>query len=151
MRSASRPRRWHCRSATPGNITAAWAGFCRYAEAGITPSGRRPRMLGFQAAGAAPIVNGAPVEKPETVATAIRIGNPASWSGAEAARDESGGVIEAVTDEEILGMQRRIAEAEGIFCEPASAAGVAGVARLASEGRIHASARRWSASSPATG
>jgi threonine synthase len=122
-----------------GNITAAWAGFCRYADAGITPSGRRPRMLGFQAAGAAPIVNGAPVENPETVATAIRIGNPASWSGAEGARDESGGVIEAVTDEEILGMQRRIAEAEGIFCEPASAAGVAGVARLAFEGRIHAS------------
>jgi threonine synthase len=122
-----------------GNITAAWAGFCAYAEAGITPAGRRPRMLGFQAAGAAPIVQGAPVDEPETVATAIRIGNPASWQGAEAARDESGGVIEAVTDDEILGMQRRIVELEGIFCEPASAAGVAGVARLASEDRIHAS------------
>ena len=73
------------------------------------------------------------------MATAIRIGNPASWSGAEAARDESGGVIEAVTDDEILAMQRRIVELEGVFCEPASAAGVAGVARLAAEDRIHAS------------
>jgi threonine synthase len=122
-----------------GNITAAWAGFVRYGEAGITPSGRRPRMLGFQAEGAAPIVRGAPVEQPETVATAIRIGNPASWQGAEAARDESGGVIEAVSDEEILAMQRRIIGLEGIFCEPASAAGVAGVARLAGDGRIHRS------------
>jgi threonine synthase len=122
-----------------GNITAAWAGFVLYAEAGITPSGRRPRMLGFQAEGAAPIVRGAPVEQPETVATAIRIGNPASWQSAEAARDESGGVIEAVSDEEILAMQRRIIGLEGIFCEPASAAGVAGVARMARDGRIHPS------------
>jgi threonine synthase len=122
-----------------GNITALWAGFVRYAEAGVTPSGRRPRMLGFQAEGAAPIVNGAPVERPETAATAIRIGNPASWSGAEAARDESGGVIEALTDDEILGMQLRILRAEGIFCEPASAAGVAGVERLAREERLHRS------------
>jgi len=122
-----------------GNITAAWSGFKRYAEAGITPSGRRPRMLGFQADGAAPIVRGAPVEQPETVATAIRIGNPASWQGAEAARDESGGVIEAVSDAEIVEMQRRIIGLEGVFCEPASAAGVAGVARMAAEGRIHAS------------
>jgi threonine synthase len=119
-----------------GNITAAWAGFKRYAEAGITPSGRRPRMLGFQADGAAPIVRGAPVERPETVATAIRIGNPASWHGAEAARDESGGVIEAVPDTEIMEMQRRIVSLEGVFCEPASAAGVAGVARMASQDRI---------------
>ena len=87
----SRRSAWRCRSATPGNITAAWAGFRRYAEAGATPGGRRPRMLGFQAEGAAPIVRGAPVEHPETAATAIRIGNPASWAGAEAARDESGG------------------------------------------------------------
>jgi threonine synthase len=122
-----------------GNITAAWAGFKRYADAGITPSGRRPRMLGFQADGAAPIVRGAPVERPETVATAIRIGNPASWQGAEEARDEAGGVIEAVSDAEIMEMQRRIIGLEGIFCEPASAAGVAGVARMAAEGRIHAS------------
>jgi threonine synthase len=122
-----------------GNITASWAGFRRYAEAGLTPSGRRPRMLGFQAEGAAPIVLGAPIEQPETVATAIRIGNPASWAGAETARDESGGLIEAVSDEEILAMQRRIVGLEGVFCEPASAAGVAGVARLAADGRIHRS------------
>ncbi|MDP9467179.1 MAG: pyridoxal-phosphate dependent enzyme, partial [Chloroflexota bacterium] len=94
------------------------------------------RMLGFQAQGAAPIVLGKPVDAPETVATAIRIGNPASWNGAVAARDESGGVIEAVSDEEILEMQLRIARSEGIFCEPASAAGVAGVARMAREGRV---------------
>jgi threonine synthase len=119
-----------------GNITAAWAGFVRYAQGGITPQGRRPRMLGFQADGAAPIVRGAPVERPDTVATAIRIGNPASWQGAVAARDESGGVIEAIPDDEIMEMQRRIIGLEGVFCEPASAAGVAGMARLAAEGRI---------------
>jgi threonine synthase len=118
-----------------GNITAYWAGFVRHAASG-PPDGSRPRMLGFQAEGAAPIVEGAPIESPETVATAIRIGNPASWAGAVAARDESEGLIEAVSDEEILAMQLRIARSEGIFCEPASAAGVAGVARLASEGRI---------------
>ncbi len=116
-----------------GNITAYWAGFTRYAEMGRSDA--RPRMLGFQAEGAAPIVRGAPVEAPETVATAIRIGNPASWTEAVAARDESGGLIEAVSDAAILGMQLRIARSEGIFCEPASAAGVAGVARLVSEGR----------------
>jgi len=119
-----------------GNITAYWAGFVRYAAAGRTPGGGRPRMLGFQAAGAAPIVRGEPVQRPETVATAIRIGNPASWQEALAARDESGGLIEAVSDDEILDMQLRIVRSEGIFCEPASAAGVAGVARLAREGRI---------------
>ena len=118
-----------------GNITAYWAGFTRYAAAGHTDR-LRPRMLGFQAEGAAPIVRGAPVEAPETVATAIRIGNPASWAGAVAARDESGGLIEAVSDAEILSMQLRIARAEGIFCEPASAAGVAGIARLAAEARV---------------
>jgi threonine synthase len=117
-----------------GNITAYWAGFLRYVTTGRTT--RRPRLLGFQAAGAAPIVFGAPIESPETVATAIRIGNPASWAGAVAARDESGGVIEAVSDEEILDMQLAIARSEGIFCEPASAAGVAGVARLAADGRL---------------
>jgi threonine synthase len=121
-----------------GNITAYWAGFIRYATAGRT-TGPRPRMLGFQAEGAAPIVHGEPIEAPETVATAIRIGNPASWAGAVAARDESGGTIEAVSDEKILEMQRRIATSEGIFCEPASAAGVAGVARMAREGRLHRS------------
>jgi len=117
-----------------GNITALWAGFIRYDAAGHGSA--RPRMLGFQASGAAPIVLGVPVPAPETAATAIRVGNPASWAGAVAARDESGGIIDSVSDEEILGMQRRIARSEGIFCEPASAAGVAGVARLASQGRI---------------
>ena len=106
-------------------------------------------MLGFQAEGAAPIVRGAPVESPETVATAIRIGNPASWAGAVAARDESGGVIEAVSDDEILDAQRLIARLEGIFCEPASAAGVAGVRRLAAERRIGADGRSF-ACSPVT-
>jgi threonine synthase len=119
-----------------GNITACWAGFRRYADAGRTPRAGLPRMLGFQAEGAAPIVRGQPVDSPETVATAIRIGNPASWQGAIAARDESGGVIEAVTDDEILDAQRMIARTEGIFCEPASAAGVAGVRRLAAQRRI---------------
>jgi threonine synthase len=91
-------------------------------------------MLGFQSAGAAPIVLGHPVEKPETVATAIRIGNPASWQGAVVARDESGGRIEAVTDEEILAAYRLVASAEGLFCEPASAASLAGVLKLHREG-----------------
>ena len=118
-----------------GNITAAWRGFSAYADAGRT-AGRRPRMLGFQAAGAAPIVRGAPVAAPETVATAIRIGNPASWEGATAARDESGGLIEAVTDAQILAAQADIARLEGIFCEPASAAGVAGVRQLVEAGRL---------------
>ncbi|MGH2357042.1 MAG: threonine synthase, partial [Candidatus Limnocylindria bacterium] len=117
-----------------GNITAAWAGFRRYTGAGRLPTGSLPRMLGFQADGAAPIVRGAPVESPDTVATAIRIGNPASWRGAVTARDESGGAIAAVSDDEILEAQRAIARLEGIFCEPASAAGVAGVRRLAAEG-----------------
>jgi threonine synthase len=120
-----------------GNITAYWRGFQRYAEEGRTPS--RPRILGFQADGAAPLVHGAPVAQPETVATAIRIGNPASWDGAIAARDESGGTIEAVSDDESLAAQRDVVRLEGIFCEPASAAGVAGVRRLAAEGRIHRS------------
>ncbi|MGH2427837.1 MAG: threonine synthase [Candidatus Limnocylindria bacterium] len=119
-----------------GNITACWRGFSRYAEAGMIPDRRRPRMLGFQAEGAAPIVRDEPVESPETVATAIRIGNPASWQGAVSARDESGGVIEAVSDAAILEAQRDVVRLEGVFCEPASAAGVAGVRRLAAEGRI---------------
>ena len=119
-----------------GNITAYWRGFRRYADAGRTPDAGLPRMLGFQAEGAAPIVRNEPVESPETVATAIRIGNPASWAGAVAARDESGGVIESVTDAEILDTQRMVVRLEGVFCEPASAAGVAGVQRLAAERRI---------------
>jgi threonine synthase len=122
-----------------GNITAAWRGFTAYAAAGRT-DGKRPRMLGFQAAGAAPIVHGTPVADPETVATAIRIGNPASWAGATAARDESGGLIESVTDRQILDAQAEIARLEGIFCEPASAAAVAGVRQLAADGRLERSA-----------
>jgi threonine synthase len=117
-----------------GNITAYWAGFRAYREAGRTDA--LPRMMGFQAAGAAPIVLGHPVEHPETVATAIRIGNPASWDRAVAARDESGGLIEAVTDEEILAAYRDVVRLEGIFCEPSSAASIAGVRRLAREGRL---------------
>ncbi|MGQ0607109.1 MAG: threonine synthase [Chloroflexota bacterium] len=119
-----------------GNITAYWRGFRAYADAGHTPEAKLPRMLGFQAEGAAPIVRGEPVEAPETVATAIRIGNPASWQWAVQARDESGGLIEAVNDDEILEVQRLIVRLEGVFCEPASAAGVAGVRRVAAERRI---------------
>ena len=108
-----------------GNITAYWRGYCQYADAGR--STKRPRMLGFQAAGAAPIVLGHPVEHPETVATAIRIGNPASWSSATAAATESGGAIGAVTDDEILEAYRFLAQHESVFCEAASAASVAGL------------------------
>jgi threonine synthase len=117
-----------------GNISAYWAGFRQYAAAGRVSG--TPRLWGFQAAGAAPIVHGAPVERPETVATAIRIGNPASWAKAVAARDESGGRIEAVTDDEILAAYRDLARLEGIFCEPSSAAGVAGVRRAAANGEL---------------
>ncbi len=108
-----------------GNITAYWKGFVEYYQR--EQASKKPRMWGFQAAGAAPIVGGEPVAQPQTVATAIRIGNPASWEGATNARDESGGSITAVTDEEILDAYRRLAQEEGIFCEPASAAGVAGL------------------------
>ncbi|HID37344.1 MAG TPA: pyridoxal-phosphate dependent enzyme, partial [Ghiorsea sp.] len=97
-----------------------------------------PKMLGFQAAGAAPIVNGAPVENPETIATAIRIGKPASWQQAEDARDESGGVIDAVTDKEILQAYDMLASLEGVFCEPASAASVAGIIKLNNAGYFKA-------------
>ena len=117
-----------------GNISAYWAGFRDYATAGLVPT--RPRMLGFQAAGAAPFVLGRPIESPETIATAIRIGNPASWDKAIAARDESGGAISAVTDDEILAAYRALAVEEGIFCEPSSAASLAGVSGLAASGDI---------------
>jgi threonine synthase len=117
-----------------GNITAYWKGYGEYAERGRAR--RRPRMLGWQAAGAAPLVIGEPVPYPETVATAIRIGNPASWEGAVAARDESGGHIGAVTDAEILDAYRLLAHLEGCFVEPASAAAVAGALRAASDGLI---------------
>ena len=117
-----------------GNITAYWKGFREAVGAGMAT--RRPRMWGFQAAGAAPIVAGRRIERPETVATAIRIGNPASWQGATAARDESGGVIETVTDEEILAAYALLASRVGIFCEPASAASVAGLLKRAAEGAL---------------
>ncbi|MEO7165713.1 MAG: threonine synthase [Chthoniobacterales bacterium] len=112
-----------------GNITAYWAGYREYADAGKAT--RRPRMIGFQAAGAAPIFRRKVIAKPETVATAIRIGNPASWTEADRAVEESGGLIEIVTDEEILAAQRCLASAEGIFVEPASAAPIAGLLRAA--------------------
>jgi threonine synthase len=121
-----------------GNISAYWAGFSDYAAAGVV--GARPRMFGFQAAGAAPIVAGHAIDEPETVATAIRIGNPASWAKAVAARDESGGLIEAVSDDEILAAYRDIARIEGVFCEPSSAASVAGVQAVAASGRLPAAA-----------
>lgn len=111
-----------------GNITAYWKGYLEFKEVGR--SARLPRMLGFQAAGAAPIVEGHPVEHPETVATAIRIGNPASWYGATSAASESGGGIAAVTDDEILSAYRFLAREESVFCEPASAASVAGLLRF---------------------
>ncbi|HEY3283851.1 MAG TPA: threonine synthase [Armatimonadota bacterium] len=111
-----------------GNITAYWAGYKEYQEKGRTAS--RPVMLGFQAEGAAPIVRGEPVAHPKTLATAIKIGNPASWKGATDARDESGGSISTVTDDEIVAAYRILASEEGVFCEPASAASVAGVLKL---------------------
>jgi threonine synthase len=117
-----------------GNISAYWAGFGDYRAAGLVSS--LPRMFGFQAAGAAPIVLGHRVEAPETVATAIRIGDPASWTKAVAARDESGGLIESVTDAQILAAWQDLARLEGIFCEPSSAAGLAGIQRLSAENRI---------------
>ena len=108
-----------------GNITAYWKGYGEYAADGLTV--KRPRMLGWQAAGSAPLVLGEPVAYPETIATAIRIGNPASWDAAIAARDESGGAIGAVTDAQILDAYRLLASLEGVFVEPASAASVAGL------------------------
>ena len=117
-----------------GNISAYWKGFREYRDAGR--SAGLPRMWGFQAAGAAPLVEGHPIEHPETVATAIRIGNPASWHLATAARDDSGGRIDAVTDDEILAAYREIARLEGVFYEPSSAASVAGVTKAARAGEI---------------
>lgn len=122
-----------------GNITAYWKGYKEYRELG--KSEILPRMLGFQAAGSAPIVLGHPVEKPHTIATAIRIGNPASWKTAVKARDESEGLIEAVTDEEITWAYRFIAEKDGVFAEPASCAAVAGVIKLARRGYFEAKTR----------
>ncbi|MFH1662657.1 MAG: threonine synthase [Chloroflexota bacterium] len=115
-----------------GNITAYWKGFVEYHKLGKI--NKKPKMMGFQAEGAAPIVRGYVVDKPETIATAIRIGNPASWQKAVAARDESGGVIDMVSDEEILEAYHLLASKEGIFCEPASAASVAGLLKLTRKG-----------------
>lgn len=117
-----------------GNISAYWKGFTEYRDAGRAAA--TPRMWGFQAAGAAPLVHGAPVDHPETVATAIRIGNPASWTLATGARDASGGRISAVTDDEILAAHRDLARLEGVFCEPASAASFAGVRKAALAGEV---------------
>ena len=115
-----------------GNITAYWKGYKEFHENGSAEN--LPRMMGFQAAGSAPIVLGHPVEKPDTFATAIRIGNPASWKSAEAARDESSGAIEMVTDDEIRHGYKLVAATEGVFCEPGSAASIAGLIKLADSG-----------------
>ena len=117
-----------------GNITAYWRGFREYHAAGR--SSRLPRMIGGQAEGAAPIVRGAPVAEPATVASAIRIGNPASWVGALAARDESEGLIDSVTDAEILDAQARLARLEGVFCEPASATSLAVLEKSVASGAV---------------
>ncbi|XVJ52082.1 MAG: threonine synthase [Vampirovibrio sp.] len=117
-----------------GNITAYWAGFKKYQDLGKID--RLPIMMGYQAEGSAPIVRGHVVEHPETVATAIRIGNPASWQGATDARDQSGGHIDMVSDADILGAYSCLARHEGVFCEPASAASVAGLMKACSEGRV---------------
>ena len=117
-----------------GNITAYWKGYQEYCSA--NQSTRLPRMIGFQAAGAAPIVLGRIVENPQTVATAIRIGNPASWDAASIAVKESMGAIDSVTDEEILQAYAMVAATEGVFCEPASAASVAGVMKLSKQGSL---------------
>lgn len=117
-----------------GNITAYWRGYREYSALGRTT--RTPRMLGWQASGAAPLVVGEPVLHPETIATAIQIGNPASWQGAIDARDQSGGHIGAVTDEQILAAYRMLAAEEGCFVEPASAASVAGLLQAAADGLL---------------
>ncbi len=126
-----------------GNITAYWRGYSEYHTGSEQPgpATRRPRMWGFQAEGAAPIVRGHPVDHPETVATAIRIGNPASWRQAVAARDESGGRIDAVTDEQILAAHRILSAREGVFVEPGSAASVAGLIASHEAGLVPPGAR----------
>ncbi|MGH3771503.1 MAG: threonine synthase, partial [Pseudonocardiaceae bacterium] len=117
-----------------GNITAYWMGYTEYHADAVVAG--RPRMFGFQAAGAAPLVHGAPVREPDTIATAIRVGNPASWGAAMRARDESAGLFEAVTDEQILAAYRLLAGQEGVFVEPSSAAAVAGMLLVAGDGRL---------------
>ncbi|MEV5553503.1 threonine synthase [Nonomuraea wenchangensis] len=117
-----------------GNISAYWMGYQEYFDDGLAT--RKPRMFGFQASGAAPIVQGAPVTRPHTIATAIRIGNPASWSLATAARDESGGVIQSVTDRQIAAAYKLLAQEEGVFVELASAASVAGLLQAHEQGLV---------------
>ncbi len=131
-----------------GNITGYWKGYREYAAPFTTANGRElaavatktPAMWGFQAEGAAPLVAGHPFDEPETIATAIRIGNPASWKQAEQARDDSGGVIDAVSDDEILAAHRILSSEEGIFVEPASAASIAGLLKMSDAGRVPAGA-----------
>lgn len=124
---------YHCLPVgNAGNITAYWQGYKEYFNCGRSKT--LPKMLGFQAAGSAPIVLGYPIKNPETIATAIRIGNPASWDKAVKARDESGGLIDMVTDDEILAAYRLLASKEGVFCEPASSASVAGILKLSKQG-----------------
>lgn len=117
-----------------GNITATWGGYRTYRDAGLSDG--LPRMWGFQAAGAAPLVHGTPVAAPRTQATAINVGNPATWDGAVTARDESGGLIGAVSDEQIFAAYRMLARRDGVFAEPASAAGVAGLLDLHARGLL---------------
>jgi threonine synthase len=117
-----------------GNISAYWMGYTQYAAAGRAT--KTPRMLGFQASGAAPIVRGEPVRAPQTIATAIRIGNPASWGLAEAARDASGGLIDSVTDRQIFAAYRLLAAKEAVFGELASAAGVAGLLQAREQDQV---------------
>ncbi|NKQ54907.1 threonine synthase [Amycolatopsis sp. K13G38] len=117
-----------------GNITAYWAGYTEYAADGVVKN--TPRMFGFQAAGAAPLVHGEPVKEPETVATAIRVGSPASWQGAVKAKNASGGLFEKASDEQILAAYRLLASKEGVFVEPSSATSVAGLLLTAADGRL---------------
>ncbi|WP_424189016.1 threonine synthase [Actinokineospora sp. G85] len=117
-----------------GNITAYWRGYCDYLADGVVAAA--PRMYGFQAAGSAPLVLGEPVPNPETIATAIRVGHPASWAGAVTARDESGGLFDKLTDEQILAAYRLLSGREGVFVEPSSATSVAGLLMAAADGRV---------------
>ncbi len=131
---------YHCLPVgNAGNITAHWMGYCEYAEHGIVNN--RPTMVGYQAAGAAPFILGEMVDNPETVATAIRIGHPQSWDQAWTVQKESGGWFDKCTDEEILAAQKLLAEKEGIFCEPASAASLAGALRDIQAGKIPGKSR----------
>ncbi len=131
---------YHCLPVgNAGNITAHWMGYCEYLEHGIVNN--RPKMVGYQAAGAAPFIRGQMVDQPETVATAIRIGHPQSWDKAWAAQKESGGWFDACTDEEILAAQKLLAQKEGVFCEPASATSLAGALKDVRAGKIPAGAK----------